>query len=187
MNRFLVVIVLSILVSCQPSGKKIKKEDYQHDFDKLMFQIVPFIAKLHDSISENKRFDTSNNQFMLTHIVERQYQWLNFYQDDSNQCFFQIKRLEPSIKKDKFSAICGTFKLSSENTIDPSTFKEIYWTWKMRTKELDEKSIVLFNIVLEKKSIKPYCYPQAKEDWIEFPSDKVIYDNQLQKWKTIEF
>jgi hypothetical protein len=53
----------------------------------------------------------------------------------------------------------------------------------MREKELKTKSSKLFEIVISKQSILPYQYPQASEDWIEFPSDKVYYDSDTKTWK----
>lgn len=180
-NRILLSFVFLSVFACQ-NHEKIKTSNYSLDFENLMLQIVPFVAKLHDSISEENRLNKGNNAFIESHIIERKYQWLNFYIDSSKTYYFQISRLEPSIKNDKFSAICGSFNMLDEKTIDKNTFKEIYWTWKMREKELDKKSEILFKDCIHKKSLEKYKYPKANEDWIEFPSDKVIYNEKTQSW-----
>jgi hypothetical protein len=52
----------------------------------------------------------------------------------------------------------------------------------MREDLLKVKSSKLFDLVISKQSILPYQYPQASEDWIEFPSDKVYYDSNTKTW-----
>ena len=183
MNKLYLVVLFALFNACSNSQQSTSIDDYTIDKDSLMMQLVPFIAKLHDSISNQNKFLDKNRSFMESHIIERQYQWLNFYTDKDSWSYFQVSRLEPSLKNDKFSAICGRFKLNVKNTIDSSSFTEIYWTWKMREEQLKVKSNKLFELVISKKSILPYQYPQAREDWIEFPSDKVYYDSNAKTWK----
>ncbi|MDP2174610.1 MAG: hypothetical protein Q8K70_01730 [Bacteroidota bacterium] len=175
------ILLISVLVSCQSKQAKIELEDYQERFDDLLFEIVPFVAKLHDSIPMSERFMPKNKNFMKTHILEREYQWQNFYRD-SNYSYFQITRLEPSNNRDKYSAICGKFKQNKDGSMDSASFEEIYWTWKMKKDQLDEKSKILFLKAIKNQSLKAYCDPQTKDDWIEFPNDKVYYDKATKKW-----
>lgn len=183
MKKLVFTMLCLGILSCQ-NHERIYTKNYKLDFDKLMLQIVPFIAKLHDSIAEKNRLNIENIEFIKTHIEERQYKWLNFYEDSLKTYYFQISRLEPSIKNDKFSAICGSFKLSDNQTIDKKSFKEIYWTWKMRENDLAKKSEILFKEAINQQSLDAYQYPKASEDWIEFPSDKVIYNTESQSWIT---
>ncbi len=183
MNRLYIIALIAFFSACSNSKQSTLIEDYAIDKDSLMMQIVPFIAKLHDSISNQGRFLDKNRSYMESHIIERQYQWLNFYTDKDSWSYFQVSRLEPSLKNDKFSAICGRFKMNATNSVDSSSFTEIYWTWKMREEQLKVKSSKLFDLVINKQSILPYQYPQANEDWIEFPSDKVYYDSNTKTWK----
>lgn len=183
MNKSSFFFLVFVLLSCADNKKSVLVEDYQVNKDSLMLQIVPFVAKLHDSIPHNERFLKKNQTYMKSHSIERQYQWLNFFKDSDSFYYFQIARLEPSINNDKFAAICGKFKLLNDSKIDSASFTEIYWTWKMKKENLMTKSSKLFELVIDKKPIEPYQYPQAKEDWIEFPSDKVYYDKQSQSWK----
>ncbi len=182
MNKLYLTLFLAFFSACSNSKQSTLIEDYALDKDSLMMQLVPFIAKLHDSISNQNRFLDKNMSYMESHIIERQYQWLNFYTDKDSWSYFQVSRLEPSLQNDKFSAICGRFKLNAKNIIDSSSFTEIYWTWKMREDLLKVKSSKLFDLVISKQSILPYQYPQASEDWIEFPSDKVYYDSNTKTW-----
>jgi hypothetical protein len=175
-------LVLNLLVSCGNSQPKIELSDYTENFDNLLFEIVPFVAKLHDSIPMNERFLPKNKNFMKTHIIEREYQWLNFYKSDSGYSYFQITRLEPSNKRDKYSAICGKFKQNEDGSLDSASFEEIYWTWKMKKDKLEDKSKTLFLKAIKEESLKAYCDPQTKDDWIEFPNDRVFYDKSTQKW-----
>jgi hypothetical protein len=183
MNKLYLAILIAFFSACSNSKQSTSIEDYELNKDSLMMQIVPFIANLHDSISNQNRFLDQNRSYMESHIIERQYQWMNFYTDKDSWNYFQVSRLEPSIKNDKFAAICGRFKFKSTNSIDSSSFSEIYWTWKMKEEQLKVKSSKLFEIVINKQSILPYQYPQANEDWIEFPSDKVYYDQNSKTWK----
>jgi hypothetical protein len=179
--NFLYILLMALMVSCQSNHAKIELEDYQEKYDDLLFEIVPFVAKLHDSIPMNERFLSKNKNFMKSHIIEREYQWKNFYKD-SVYSYFQITRLEPSNHRDKYSAICGKFKQKEDGSLDSASFEEIYWTWKMKKDQLDEKSKVLFLRAIKNQSLKAYCDPQTKDDWIEFPNDKVTYDKSTQTW-----
>ena len=158
MNKLYIIALIAFFSACSNSKQSTLIEDYSLDKDSLMMQIVPFIAKLHDSISNQGRFLDKNRSYMESHIIERQYQWLNFYTDKDSWSYFQVSRLEPSLKNDKFSAICGRFKLNAKNTIDSSSFDIISQTISI----ISVPSFVSFVMSLPLSSIYAfaiYLYP----------------------------
>lgn len=183
MNKFFVIIGLVAFICGCNSKPQYAISDYKLNYDGILDTILPHFSKLHDSIPENQRFLPKNKHYMLVHKVERQYQWMHYTQAKDGYSYFMISRLEPSIKSDKYSSICGRFKRDSKGSIDSASYEELFWTWKMKMPELKEKSLVLFSTVVETGDFKQYL-PEVKENWIMFPDKNVSYDKATQTWKS---
>lgn len=148
--------------------------------------LLPFFAKLHDSIPYKKRFDSVYSAFMKVHKKERKYQWLFYAKKVDSFDYFMISRLEPSIKSDKYSALCARFKRLSDGRIDTSSFEELFWTWKMLLPELKRKSAVLFKERLKSDDMKAYLPENSEEEYIMFPDIHTRYDKRSKSWMTVQ-
>lgn len=151
----------------------------------LIDTILPFFAKLHDSIPYARRFDSVYTAYMQIHKKERQYKWLYYAKGKDSMDYFMISRLEPSIKSDKYSVLCARFKRLGSGQIDTSTFEELFWTWKMRMPELRKKSALLFKTYLEKGSVEAYLPENSEEAYIMFPDVRNKYDVKSKSWVSI--
>lgn len=154
------------------------------DFESVLDTVLPFFAKLHDSIPSDKRFDPVYKEALKVHVKERQVNGLFFKKMDDGTEVYMVKRLEPSMKKDKYSSLCFTIKRNASGQLDLNTYQEIFWTWKLREAELMRKSAKLFREFVEGKDLSQY-YPQnSKGYFIMFPDERVSYDVKNKKWSS---
>lgn len=150
----------------------------------LLDSVLPFFAKLHDSIPKERRFDTLYKSYMDIHKTEKKYEWMYYYPSSDSFTYFMISRLEPSMKSDKFSSMCARFKRSGNGSVDTSTYEELFWTWKMRKSELNLKSAELFKAAIQKKDLSVYLPEKTGDDeWIMFPDGKAYFDKVSKTWK----
>ena len=181
-------IIFSVLVflffACNSSKSKHDLSNYKVNYDGILDTILPHFAKNHDTIPSALKFSPKFKCYYDIQKVERNYQWMNYAEAKDGYSYFLIKRDEPSMKRDKFIAICGRFKRTENGRIDSSSYEEIFWTWKMKVEQLNEKAQVLFEKATEGKSLADYTPERSKDEWIEFPGNGVYYDKAVQAWKT---
>lgn len=175
-------LVILTVVSCQNNSQKIGLSEYSVNFNGVLDTILPHFAKLHDSIPESAKFSKRYSDFMQVHKSERQYEWLNYSEQKDGYSYFLISRNEPSIRKDKFSAICGRFKRQNDGSIDSASYEELFWTWKMKKDELAKKADHLFKTVISDGNVDEYTPEHSEGEWVEFPGNGVVYNKEHQKW-----
>lgn len=197
-NSFLYLATGILIASCAGNQGKTKGSalpvadtmeyhisKYKIDYDGTLDTILPHFAKLHDSIPESQRYLPKNREYMRVHKAERDYRWLEYTEAKDGYCYFMVRRNEPSLKRDKYAAICGRFKRDMNGRIDSASYEEIFYTWKMRQDSLSIKSPILFKTVVEGGKLDEYLPEHSAGFWVEFPSSKVYYDKATQKWKTV--
>ncbi len=183
MNKFLVALSIVLFLGCS-NNNKYAFNPKAINYDGTLDTLLPHFAKLHDSIPEKDRFLAKNKEFMTVHKTERQYQWHYYSQAENGYYYFLLSRLEPSLKRDKFAAICGRFKRDSKGAIDSASYEELFWTWKMKIVELKPKAEILFAEIIEKGNVDEYLTAKKGNDfWVEFPDEKTYYDKATQTWK----
>jgi hypothetical protein len=182
MNKIIPFLIVLLLLNACKEQHANRLSDYRVDYDGLMDTILPFVASLHDSIPSRQRFLAKNKAYMRVHRKERQYAWMD-YAEKNGYAYFMISRLQPSIKKDKYIAICGRFKRDNGGHFDTASYEELFWTWKMKKDSLQSKAGTLFNTVIEGGDINPYMPERSEGFWIEFPSATVSYDISSKSWK----
>jgi len=182
MNKILATsLCVFVLWSCSQKDSY-PLSAYTIDYDGVLDTIMPHFAGLHDSITGAQRFLPKNKAYMKVHKQERQYEWLH-YTEKEGYAYFMISRLQPSIKRDKYSAICGRFQRDKNGAIDSASYEELFWTWKMKKDSLFVKSAKLFKTVVETGDISQYTPEKSAGYWVEFPSRYVYYDKPSQTWK----
>ncbi|MEZ4805755.1 MAG: hypothetical protein R2852_09800 [Bacteroidia bacterium] len=175
-------IVILTVVSCQNKSQEIGLSKYSVNFNGVLDTILPHFAKLHDSIPESAKFAARYSEYMQVHKEERQYEWMNYSEQNDGYSYFLISRSEPSIRKDKFSAICGRFKRQDNGKIDSASYEELFWTWKMKKEELSKKANHLFKTVISQGNVNEFTPEHSDGEWVEFPGNGVVYDKAQQKW-----
>ncbi len=185
LKKFVIIgIFASLLVSgCSNPSKQYSLESYSYNYDAVLDSILPFFAKLHDSIPFEKRFSNDYKEYMDTHKKEREYTWLYYTEHTDSFTYFMVYRNEASVKHDKYASICGRFKRTHSGSIDTSSFEELFWTWKMRKPQLLERSAILFKYQMDKGNIEKYKPGKSDGDWVEFPGLGVEYNKSLHTWQ----
>ncbi len=178
MKYGIIVITLISLLACKPS------QNFKQNLPstQLMDSLLPFIAKRPDSSASMNRFDTTFKSYYLQQKQLKQYQFTHAFVAENGYEYVMVKRLEPSLKHNKFSAVCVRFKRLTNGQLDVSTYEELFWTWKMLPELLLEKSDVLFEQAIQEKDLSAYQPEHSDGEWIEFPGNGVVYDKVNQTW-----
>jgi hypothetical protein len=198
MKKILYVIgILVFMYSCQNNASSSESTDNSWLTDSLTMDslygsrsntsgvldsVLPFFAKRHDSIPAARRFDTTYSAFFAAQKKDRQYSLVYTAATADSFSYFLIRRLEPSIKNDKYAALCGRFKRLSSGAIDTATYEELFWTWKMPFNELNKKSVTLFKAVIQGKDLKPYIPGKENDLYIMFPDANVSFNTKSKTW-----
>lgn len=148
--------------------------------------LMPFIAKRHDSMPFERRFDLVFKPHFDLQKTEKDYRILysGYGKDGFN--YIMLRRLEPSVKNDKYAVLCARFKRIASGLMDTSSFEELYWTWKMPLNELHPKAAKLFKMTMEQKDLKPYMPGKENDLYIMFPDGNATYDQKNKVWKSAD-
>ena len=140
MKYLFYVSILLGCIACQPA------QNFRQNLPstQLLDSLMPFMAKRPDSSASVSRFDTCFKSYYLQQKQEKQYQFTHAFKAKNGYEYLMVKRLEPSLKHNKFSAVCVRFKRLSSGQLDLKSYEELFWTWKMLPEQLLEKSDVLF-------------------------------------------
>lgn len=182
MRNLVYFIIPFLIFACNGVKTDYTPDHNERNFENMLDTILPFFAKLHDSIPESGKFSPQYRGYMNAHKKERDYQFLYFSEHSDSYSYFMITRKEPSIKNDKYVAICGRFKRNKDGQIDTAAYEELFWTWKMKMDELKTKSDKLFRTMLETGSVDDYLPGKSDGEWVEFPGNGVVYDKKTHTW-----
>ena len=185
MNYKIILCAVGVLffTACNSSESNYALSAYKNNFDGLMDTILPYLAKGHDTIPKSSRFEAQFKHYYDQQKVERNYQWMHYFEAKDSYSYFAIQRDEPSMKRDKFLAICGRFKRNNLGSVDTSTYEELFWTWKMKAEDLKPKVLELFSKVVKGESLDAYTPEKSKGEWIEFPGNGVSYHQKSKSWQ----
>src|SRR5690606_37851908 len=137
-------------------------------FENIMDTLLPYFAKLHDSIPEKDKFLPIHKEYLKVHRVERELKGLYLYAQ-GNETIFMLSRLEPSIKRDKYSVLCAGFQRDSAGAIDTASYREYFWSWKMRKNELNNKAAFLFLRKVNGEDMSQWYPENSGDEFIMFP------------------
>jgi hypothetical protein len=182
MNKIIFAGLLSLL--CYSCSKKpaYSVTDYRIDYDGVLDTILPRFADL-KTLTEQTAYSPQYRKELMQHKIDRQYEWMH-YTEKNGYSYFMVSRLQPSMNRDKYLAICGRFRRDGHGNIDTSSYEELFWTWKMKMDSLRTKSDILFSKMVETGDIDQYTPEKSKGFWIEFPSKYVYYDKTAKTWKS---
>lgn len=178
MKYFIFVGILLGFVACQSA------QNFRQNLPstQLLDSLMPFMAKRPDSATSVNRFEACFKSYYQQQKQEKQYQFTHAFKANNGYEYLMVKRLEPSLKHNKFSAVCIRFKRLNNGQLDPKSYEELFWTWKMLPEQLLEKSDVLFEQAIQENDLSVYQPEQSEGEWIEFPGNGVVYDKVNQTW-----
>ncbi len=152
----------------------------KHEKELVLPMLVRYIAKPPKMVKGEQRFESRFDEFYKN--AQKGFEWELFYLDEkSNTHYFLVTREAPSLYK-KRMAIAGSYQLINNEL---SNYQEIFWTFKMKEPELKEKSVKLFEAMVNGEDLTPY-YPQnspENEEWIEFPDASTYFDADSLVWR----
>lgn len=198
-NFFYIAGILIVISSCQGSASSSSESSNNWLSDSLFMDsayspsslsdgfidsVMPFIAKKHDSMNFNERFDSAYKSHYTRQKTDKQYQIIYSGNSSNGYSYFMLRRLEPSMKNDKYAVLCARFKRNASGLMDTATFEELFWTWKMPLKELNPKAALLFRLALKQKDLKNYMPGKENDLYIMFPDGNASYDQKNKVWKT---
>lgn len=173
--------ILLILIGCNktiesnPDNKlsKVEQENFKN-------KIVRYFESLPKDAHNKNTLDTTYLKYYEQKAKESDL--LHYYKNENNEIYFAVAKIAPSLKLKKVATI-GKMKLNEKDSI--IFYQEIARTWKMEIQELKEKTKILFDLIVQEKSVEKYYTKNSNpEFWIEFPDDSTIYDTINIKWET---
>jgi hypothetical protein len=126
------------------------------------------------------RFDKKFNEFYQK--AAKEFEWKYFYVDPKSHVrYFLVTRPAPSLYKKRI-AVGGKYRFINNKLSD---YEELFWTFKMKEDELNEKAYTLFAAMVEGKSLEKYQPENTpeNEEWIEFPDASTYFDKDSLVWR----
>ena len=175
------LFILVLFYSCQKEPKKILASDYlnEEQVESFKYEIIRYTDKLAKKATHETKFD---HQFDSIYRAKAKSAELYHYfiDEKSNEIYFAIARIAPSLKVKK---VVTVGKLSKDTNEKITSYEETFRTWKMEILELKTKSKFLFEKYIEGEDLTPYYTENAKgEFYIEFPDSNTYYDKNKRKW-----
>lgn len=141
-------------------------------------QTVRYFERLPAKATEQNKFDTIFNKYYSEKAKEADL--FHYFKNEQGDEFFAVSKIAPSIKLKKVATIIQ-IKREADSIM---LYKEILRTWKMEVPELQEKTKVLFDLVIRNKSFEKYLTKNSQpEFWVEFPDDHTYFDEKSRTWK----
>ncbi len=178
----LLVLCVAGIQSCTE-----KKPDYNPDRflskdqqQQFKAQIIRYVAKTPRRVVDATKFDTTYDEHYMKLVA--QHDLLAYYIDKkSGEHFFMVARIAPSIDS-KWVATGGRLRYGKDNSL--AEYEEIFRTWKLPRKDLEERSKYLFGLMVRGEDLTPYYTAKAGFNYIEFPDDNVYFDKSERTWKS---
>ncbi len=178
---FALISLLTFLSRCNQADSYRAITELSIQERELVFpKIVRYIAKPPKMVKGGLRFDSRFDEYYKN--AQQSFDWELFYIDPSTRIrYFLVSRDAPSLYKKRIG-IGGSYQIN-QNEI--SNYREVFWTFKMKVPELNDKSAKLFKAMLKGEDLSPF-YPQnspENEEWIEFPDATTYYDADSLFWR----
>lgn len=182
MKKYCYIAILSILfISCQkakitsPSAYFNQKE--QEDFK---YKLVRYYEDLAPNASHLNKFDSTYKDY-YTYKAKKSNLLYLYKVENSKTYYFAITKIAPSLTLKKVATL-GYVTFDKNNSV--SDYEEVARTWKMPQGELETKTKLLFEKMINKEDLSAY-YPQnSSEDlFIEFPDATTFYNKSKRIWE----
>lgn len=180
--KYLYCILFLTLISCKQEPKNISPKTYLNAEQQQQFKlkIIRYIDRLPKYATETNKFESRFDEEYLKKASDCEL--LFYFKNTDNSIYFAISKIAPSMKIKK-TATVGKIKLDAKNDI--TSYEEVFRTWKMEPKELEEKTEMLFRKLINDEDLTAYYTKNSNpEFYIEFPDDNTFYDTISRNWKT---
>ncbi|WP_291786968.1 hypothetical protein, partial [Cecembia sp.] len=179
LNIYILAGIIILLSACSqkdkydPSKTLSNKEQQQ-----VLLSTVRYFGHLPKKGTHDNKFDSNFDEYYSKLVSD--FTMEAYYQKDGLE-YFLISRIAPSIKVKK---VATGIKMKRDKDGAVTHYEEVFRTWKFETAEMLEKSLMLFDKMVQDEDLSPY-FPQNSgiEEYIEFPDEKVFFDNIERRWK----
>jgi len=146
--------------------------------DEKMFKIIRYLAKPIEGLSFEERFYPQYDSFYRAQ--SSLFRFDAFYKQKDGTEFFLVSKRAPSLF-DKRVATGGKAKFDERGKL--IEYEEVFRTWKMAPDTLARRGLLLFDLMVENKDLKPYETANSNgEDYIEFPDAHNHFNKALRRW-----
>lgn len=143
---------------------------------KILQELVPYIAKPAPGANFTNRFNTEFKTYYSREQIK--FDLVSYAPiNDSTACFLIYK--SKAGMQSKCAAIGGILQLKYATV---TRFEESFLTPYMDRTDLDEKSSLLFEELVNNGNVERYI---GNYNWIEFPDSRVVYDKKNQRWRFV--
>lgn len=143
-------------------------------------EVSPYVAKAPRRVYDSLKFDTVYAKHYKKEAA--QLDLIAYYIDKKTKThYFLIGKIAPSIQP-KWVATGG--KLIYDEKRNIAEYEEIFRTWKLPRKELEERALYLFDLMVKGEDLTPYYTATAGFNYIEFPDENVYFDKKARMWKS---
>jgi hypothetical protein len=180
-NILLIITLLVFLSACDKADKYTAIQTLDEATQTaLLPKIVRYSAKKPKGITDAERFESRFDEYYAE--KQKSYQWKLAFRQDT-LLYFLVTNIAPSLHQ-KRKAIAGV--LSYDKDFNITSYKEIFRTFKMKEDELTQKSLFLFDLMVNGKDLTPYYPENSQEEYIEFPDKNNVFDTQTRAWKVLD-
>lgn len=176
-----VVIIGVIFASCSSDRYNPDKYLSREQQDSLIYQVVRYTAKLPPNSNHQIKFEPEYDDYYKA--ITRDYDIRSYDIDDDSIHYFLITRASRSITPMRES-IGG--KITYNKQGDISSYEEVFRTWKLSEEVMNERYPALFDKMVKGESLEPYYTKNKGDQYIEYPTDRFIFDKQERRWRDLE-
>ncbi|SDY46028.1 MULTISPECIES: hypothetical protein [Rhodonellum] len=176
---FPILAALMLLVSACSTENKYEADKHLTEVEKsqLLLTTIRYMGHLPKKGTQENKFDADFDEHYST--LAKEYTVEAYHQKDDYE-YVLTTRIAPSLKEKK---IAIGVKMQRNANGELTYYEEVFRTWKFEVPEMKEKGFMLFDKMVKGEDLSPY-YPQnsGKEEFIEFPDQKVTFDIKERRW-----
>ncbi|NOT75381.1 MAG: hypothetical protein HOP08_10655 [Cyclobacteriaceae bacterium] len=177
MRLFIFLLSAVIISSCRKSTDPDLLFSREQQ-TRIIQQSVRYSAKLAPVATHATKFDSQFDSYYDKATAEYDIRALTPSNDSGY--FFLMTRKARSIWPAR-EAIGGKLKLDVANNL--LDYEEEFRTWKMTEDSLNDRSLELFNKMVDGKDLTPYRSKYKGDRYIEFPDDRWYFNKKDKRWR----
>lgn len=178
-TSYFLVAFLIVAFSCQKADKyDPAKQLSEAEQANILLSTVRYLGHLPKKGSLDTKFEDRFDVYYSQ--LAKDFTLDAYYQQDGYE-YFLASRIAPSLKVKK---VATGVKMKRDAIGQITYYEEVFRTWKFEEAELQQKSMMLFDKMVNGESLTAYLPKHSgNEEYIEFPNETVSYDLQNRVWK----
>jgi hypothetical protein len=171
-------LCMAAMASCKKGYGPAEHLSAEDQYNQV-YKVMRYMGRAPENVTFEERFYKGYDKHF--HEQATQHRLDAYFISDDDTHYFLISRRAPSLV-DKRVATGGKMKLDAEGNL--LEYEEVFRTWKMADKDLANKGVMLFDLMVKGQSLEPYLTKNSwPEEYIEFPDDRTYFDVTARVWK----